>query len=195
MSGTRHDARHSIIRHGAREVLVAIVRLLTALNLLLCEQALGCDRTQQTGRRLGGWRDHCPYGGRQSSCGREQAVPSTTSPQFAPGLTLKPPARLDPVEIAVDIELQQDRRKYEGRPVALGVNPAKSKFRQIEFVDKNVDDANRIVLADPVFQQSGNRVLCPRSAPSSASSDPPANRARTGGGHADFNWSRRQCGS
>ena len=32
------------------------------------------------------------------------------------------------------------------------VNPAKSKLRQIEFVDKNVDDANRIVLADPVFQ-------------------------------------------
>ena len=34
----------------------------------------------------------------------------------------------------------------------LGVDPAEPKLGQIEFVDKDVDNANRIVLADPVFQ-------------------------------------------
>ena len=34
----------------------------------------------------------------------------------------------------------------------LGFDPAKPKLSQIEFIDKDVDHANRIVLADPVFQ-------------------------------------------
>ena len=39
------------------------------------------------------------------------------------------------------------------RPASgLGGDPTESKLSQIEFVDKDVDDANRIVLADPVFQ-------------------------------------------
>ena len=32
-------------------------------------------------------------------------------------------------------------------------DPAKSKLGKIEFVDKDIDDPNRIVLTDPVFQQ------------------------------------------
>src|SRR5450759_5262885 len=32
----------------------------------------------------------------------------------------------------------------------LGIDPTKPKFGQIEFIDKDVDNANRIVLADPV---------------------------------------------
>ena len=36
--------------------------------------------------------------------------------------------------------------------VRLGINPAEPKLSQIEFVNKNVNDANRIVLADPVFK-------------------------------------------
>ena len=34
----------------------------------------------------------------------------------------------------------------------LGRNPAKPKPRQIEFIDKDINHPNRIVLADPVFQ-------------------------------------------
>jgi hypothetical protein len=51
---------------------------------------------------------------------------------------LEPPARLDPVEIAVDVELQQDRRMIRRPPGGLGVDPAKSKLSQIEFVDKDI---------------------------------------------------------
>ena len=32
------------------------------------------------------------------------------------------------------------------------IDPAEPKFRQIEFIDNDIDYANRIVLADPVFQ-------------------------------------------
>ena len=34
----------------------------------------------------------------------------------------------------------------------LGSDPVKSQFRQIEFVNKDIDHPNRIVLIDPVFQ-------------------------------------------
>jgi hypothetical protein len=40
------------------------------------------------------------------------------------------------------------------RPASgLRVDPAKPKIGQIEFVDKDIDDPNRIVLTDPIFQQ------------------------------------------
>jgi hypothetical protein len=63
-----------------------------------------------------------------------------------------PPARLDPIEIAVDVELQLHRRMI-GRPAGrLGSDPAEPQIAQIECVDKGVDHANGIVLDDPVFQ-------------------------------------------
>src|SRR3984957_12175203 len=70
----------------------------------------------------------------------------------APGLVLKPPARLHPIEIAVNVKLQQHRRMIRGSAGCLGSDPTKPKFGQIEFVDIDIDHANRIVLADPVFQ-------------------------------------------
>ena len=68
---------------------------------------------------------------------------------------------VDPVEIPVDVKSQQHRRMI-GRPAGyLGIYPAKPKLRQIEFVDKDVNDANRIVLADPVFQTSRKQRVLP----------------------------------
>src|SRR6476646_4161901 len=45
-----------------------------------------------------------------------------------------------------------------------GSNSLKPEQSQIEPLDKYVDDANRIVVANPVFQAVGNSVICPRSA-------------------------------
>src|SRR3954462_12675698 len=42
----------------------------------------------------------------------------------ASGLTLEPAARLNPVEIAVDVELQQDRRMIRRPAGYLGIDPA-----------------------------------------------------------------------
>src|SRR5437016_2484002 len=75
----------------------------------------------------------------------------------AGGFTLKPAARLNPVEITVDVELQQRRRMIRRSAGHFGLDPTEPKFGKIEFVDKNVDDPNRIVLADPVFQTVGKQ--------------------------------------
>ena len=45
------------------------------------------------------------------------------------------------------------------------IDPAEPKFRQIEFVDNDIDYANRIVLTDPGFHALRNSVLCTRSVP------------------------------
>src|SRR5262249_32339705 len=39
-----------------------------------------------------------------------------------------------------------------GPASCLGSDPVKSQFRQIEFINKDVDHLNGIVLVDPVFQ-------------------------------------------
>jgi hypothetical protein len=46
----------------------------------------------------------------------------------AGGLTLKPTARLNPVEIAVDVQLQQYRRMIRRPAGDLGINPAEPKL-------------------------------------------------------------------
>ena len=71
---------------------------------------------------------------------------------IVPSLTFKPPARLNPVEIAVDVQLQQHRRMIRRPAGCLGSDPLKSKLGEVEFLDKCVDHPDRIVLADPVFQ-------------------------------------------
>ena len=47
---------------------------------------------------------------------------------IVPGFTLKPSARLNPVEIAVNIELQQDRRMIRRPASYLGIDPVKPKL-------------------------------------------------------------------
>ena len=71
---------------------------------------------------------------------------------IAPGLPLEPTARLNPVEIAVDVELQHIRRMI-GRPAGRQrLDPVKPEAEKIELIDEDVDRPNRVVLADPVFQ-------------------------------------------
>jgi hypothetical protein len=71
---------------------------------------------------------------------------------IAPGLALQPPARLNPVEIAINVELQQAGRMI-GRPAGrLGIDPAEPERREIELLDENIDHPNGIVLADPVIE-------------------------------------------
>ena len=70
----------------------------------------------------------------------------------ARSLTLEPSTRLNPIEIAVNVELQQNRRMIRRPTGCFRIDPAKAKLAQIEFLNKNVDHANGIVLIDPVFQ-------------------------------------------
>lgn len=44
--------------------------------------------------------------------------------------------------------------------------PGETKTGQIELIDEKVDDANQVILADPVFQPLRKSVVCSRSMPS-----------------------------
>src|SRR5262249_1195803 len=61
-------------------------------------------------------------------------------------------ARLDPLEIAVDVELQQYRWMIRRPASRLRIDPVEPKLAELEPVDKDVDDPNRTILMNPVFQ-------------------------------------------
>jgi hypothetical protein len=62
----------------------------------------------------------------------------------APGLVLQAARSTASIELAVDVKLQQDRRMIRRSASCLGIDPAKPKLGQIEFVNKGTDHANRI---------------------------------------------------
>jgi hypothetical protein len=72
--------------------------------------------------------------------------------QIAASLTLQPPARLDPVEIAVDVKLEHRRRMIRrpaGRCRIDAIEPEVAKFQRI---DEHIDRAYRIALVDPIIK-------------------------------------------
>ncbi len=73
----------------------------------------------------------------------------------APSLALEPSTRLNLVEVAVDIELQQNRRMIARSAGCLRLNAIKAKSPQIKLIHEDIDHPNRIVLADPVVQAFG----------------------------------------
>src|SRR5919198_4659679 len=75
----------------------------------------------------------------------------------ANGLTFKPAARLNPIEITIDVELQKDRGTVRRPAGDLGLNSAETKLRQIKPFDKGLDHPNRIIFIDPVFQAFGKQ--------------------------------------
>ncbi len=69
---------------------------------------------------------------------------------IAAGLALQPPARLDPVEIAVNVELEH-RRRMVRRPVCR-IEPFKADIAQIQRLNEHIDRTNRIALVDPIIE-------------------------------------------
>jgi len=64
----------------------------------------------------------------------------------------QPPARLEAVEVAVEVNLQQ-RRGMIGRPARRRRrHPRKSQGGKVQFVDEDLDHPNRVLLADIIFQ-------------------------------------------
>src|SRR6266853_5993192 len=80
-----------------------------------------------------------------------QAASQPHQLNVALALPLQAPARLHPIEVAVDVNLQQ-RRRMVGRPSCrLWLNAAKAQPGQIKLIDKNIDRPDRIVLAQIVI--------------------------------------------
>jgi hypothetical protein len=77
-------------------------------------------------------------------------------------LALQTPARLDAIEITVEIKLQHGRWMIGRSACCLGLHPRETKPGQIEFCDENIDHTNGVVLAYVIFQSAGQkRVLRP----------------------------------
>src|SRR5450631_341940 len=83
---------------------------------------------------------------------------------IAPSLALKPAARLDPIEIAINVEFQQDRRMRRRSAGHLGLdlsNP--SPARSSSSTKTSITRLSSLIQSS---RRSGNSVLCTRSVPS-----------------------------
>jgi hypothetical protein len=71
------------------------------------------------------------------------------------GFSLQTSTRLNAVEIAVDIDLQQDCGVLSGTACVSRNSIVETKGKQVEFIDKDVDYAHRIGIADVVVEAFG----------------------------------------
>ena len=71
---------------------------------------------------------------------------------IAAGLALQPPARLDPVEIAVNVELEHRRRMVRRPAGRCRIDPFKAEIAQIQCLNEHIDRTNRIALVDPIIE-------------------------------------------
>src|SRR6266702_3336967 len=164
------DLRYAPLHLRACEVLVAIVHRLELAAIDrdagLHEQAHGATERDKPGADL-------PDGAAVvlAEVGNRLVIGNKTAREphhlnVAPGLTLEPAARLNPIKVAVDVELQQYRRMIRRPAGCLRIDPVEPKLGQIELVDKDVDYANGIVLADPVFKAFRKQRALPTIRPS-----------------------------
>ena len=130
------DLRHAPLHLGAREVLVAVVHRLELAavdrDAGLREQAHRAAQRNKPGADLadGAAIVLAEVGNRLVIGSKPARQPHHLN--VAPSLTLKPAARLNPIEIAVDVELQQDRRMIRRPAGYLGIDPAEPKLGQID---------------------------------------------------------------
>src|SRR5258708_3901960 len=82
---------------------------------------------------------------------RHQAAGQPNQLDVALALPLHAPARLYPIGVSVDVNLQQ-RRRMVGRPSRrLRHDATKAELGQIKLIDKDIDRPHRIVLAQIVI--------------------------------------------
>ena len=62
------------------------------------------------------------------------------------------PARLHAVEVAVDVELQENRRVEGGSSSRCGLNTVEPEIGEIERVDEGIDHADGVFLVDPIVK-------------------------------------------
>src|ERR1700730_1684069 len=71
---------------------------------------------------------------------------------MAAGLTLQPPARLDPVEIAVNVELEHRGRMVRRPAGRCRINAIEPEVAQFQRIHEHIDRANRIALVNPIIE-------------------------------------------
>src|SRR4029077_6381181 len=96
---------------------------------------------------------------------RDQSAEKPDHLEIATGLTLQPPARLHPIEIAVDVELEQGRGMIRGPARYFRHNAFEPELAQIKRIDERIDRANRIVLINQFIQAFGQQSRLPTIRP------------------------------
>ena len=81
-----------------------------------------------------------------------QAAQQPDDLDIALGFPLQPPARSDPVQIAVDVELQQIAGRIARPPRRFRLDPREPGRRKVEPINEGVDEPNRIVGVDVIVQ-------------------------------------------
>src|SRR5205807_8459 len=71
---------------------------------------------------------------------------------IASGFSFKPSARLNPVQIAIDVKLQENRGMVRGSASRRRLYPLKAHLSQIERIHKHVDHANRVALVNEIIE-------------------------------------------
>src|SRR4029077_13307015 len=72
--------------------------------------------------------------------------------QIAASLTLQTPARLDPVQIAVDVKLEHRRRMIRRPAGRCRIDTVKPEVTEFQRIDEHIDRPNRIALVDPILK-------------------------------------------
>jgi hypothetical protein len=72
-------------------------------------------------------------------------------PDIALRFVSQPPARLNAIEIAVEVDLQK-RRGMIGRPACRRRRHPRKEGGQVQFVDQDLDHPNRVLLVDVILQ-------------------------------------------
>jgi len=163
------DLRHSPLHLGAREILVPIIDRLE-LAAVDRDASFGeeAHRAAQHNKPAADLADGTAVV--LAEIGDRLVIRNPTSRQphhlhIASGLALEPSARLDPVQIAVNIELQEDRRMIGGSPCRFRIDPAEIERTEIKLLDKHVNHTNRVVLVDPIIQAFGKQRRLPAVRP------------------------------
>jgi hypothetical protein len=126
--------------------------LFTALNLLPSIATLAFVSRPICRQSATNWTQTLRSAGRFAEIGKRLVIRDKATgepPQCA--LALKPAARLNPIEITIDGELEHRRRM--GRAGCLGGNSAKFQFGQIELLNKGGDEGVRMPCAKPSWTQ------------------------------------------
>ena len=85
--------------------------------------------------------------------------------EIAASLALQPPARLDPVEIAINVKLEHRRRMVCWPAGRCRINAIEPEVAEFQRIHEHIDRANRIALLDPIIeafrQQRRLLAICP----------------------------------
>jgi hypothetical protein len=72
--------------------------------------------------------------------------------EIATSLALEATARRHPVQVAIEIDLEQDSRMVSGSACGGRLGAGKAQGQQIKFIDESIDHPHRIILRDVVVQ-------------------------------------------